>query len=92
MSTNLETNASAIAGILPQGSFGRFILLWAAVNIVLTLLPVVTEIGNQRTIIAGILPLTILWSYAVFLSNCVMGLVFYLLRARGAAEEIDLQH
>ncbi|MCP1674843.1 hypothetical protein J2T57_001981 [Natronocella acetinitrilica] len=73
---------SPMFGLIPRRKFERFILLWAVANIVLTLTPVFTSIGNSAVMVGSILPMTIFWSYAVFLSNCALGLTYFLVRAR----------
>lgn len=83
------TSRQPILGIVPRSRFGRVILAWAALNIILTVLPLFTGIGNGSRIVAGLLPLTILYSYAVFCSNCLLGVAFYMHRARGWAERED---
>lgn len=69
-------------GLIPRRSFERFILIWAIANVVLTLTPVFTSIGNSSEMVGSILPMTIFWSYAVFLSNVALGLTYFLVRAR----------
>ncbi|MEI2414903.1 hypothetical protein V8Z80_01850 [Orrella sp. JC864] len=83
------TPCQPMLGIIPRSRLGRIVLAWAALNIVLTVLPLLAGIGNGSRMVAGILPLTILYSYAVFCSNCLLGLAFYLCRARGWAERED---
>lgn len=73
---------SPTLGIIPRSRLGRFFLAWAALNVVLTLLPVFTILGNGTQMVAGLLPWTVLYSYAVFTLNCVFGVAFYLLRAK----------
>lgn len=68
-------------GLIPRAGFERFILAWAVANVCLTLLPVFTTVGNGTEMVAGILPLTIFWSYAIFLSNVALGLVYFIVRA-----------
>lgn len=79
--STLQAN-TPIAGLIPRGGFEQFILAWAALNVVLTLLPLFSSIGNSAEMVMGFLPLTIFWSYSVFLSNVALGAVFFLFRAR----------
>lgn len=74
-------------GLLPKSRAGRFFLAWAAFNVVLTLLPVFLVFGNGTDIVWGLLPWTILYSYAVFTLNCVFGIAFYRYRAKPWSEQ-----
>lgn len=77
------------AGLVPKRGFERVIFVWAMVNIILTLLPVFAIAGNGADMVLGILPLTIFWSYAVFLSNVAMGVVYFIVRSAPWAEAME---
>jgi len=81
MSSTLYKTNHPVLGILPKSKTGRIAFAWAFLNILLTVAPIYTNIGNSPEIFAGILPVTILYSYIVFLSNCMMGLFFFQKRA-----------
>lgn len=72
-------------GILPRSTAGRLFLGWAMLNLLLTLMPVFGVFGNGNQIVGGILPLTVLYSYAVFTLNCVLGLAYFFSRGRAWA-------
>jgi len=82
--------ASPFLGLIPKRGFERFILFWAMANVVLTLLPVLTSVGNDAGMVAGILPLTVFWSYSVFLSNVAMGVVYFYFRAWPWASQLGM--
>lgn len=71
-----------LLGILPRSTAGRLFFLWGCLNTALALLPVFDVLGNGRHMVAGILPLTVLYGYAVFTLNCVLALVYALVRGR----------
>lgn len=69
-------------GIFPSSKIGKIFFFWAAFNITLAIAPLFFGIGNNKEMFLGILPITILYSYLVFISNCILGLFFYIYRAR----------
>lgn len=78
-----------ILGIIPNSRRNRLFFAWAVANVILTFLPVWDVAFNSQQMIAGLLPLTILWSYLVFTSNMAFGIALYLVWARGWAIEAD---
>lgn len=73
-------------GVLPRSTAGRLFLGWAMLNLLLTLMPVFGVFGNGSHIVGGILPLTVLYSYAIFTMNCVFGLAYFFSRGRAWAK------
>ena len=93
MSENLDNHiwvrTAPFAGLIPQGGFEIFVLVWAFANVLLTLLPVLTLVGNSADMVLGFLPMTILWSYSVFVLNFLLGLVYFYFRAWPWAENYE---
>lgn len=73
-------------GIIPRSTAGRLFLGWAVLNMLLALMPVFGVFGNGNQIVGGILPLTVLYSYAIFTLNCVFGLAYFFARGRAWAK------
>jgi hypothetical protein len=69
-------------GIVPRTALGRFFLAWAALNVLLALLPVFDVLGNSAEIGPLGMPVTVLYSYAAFSLNSVLGVAYYLSRGR----------
>lgn len=69
-------------GIVPKSSLGRLFFGWGLLNIVLTLLPVFGIYGNGSAPGPLGMPLTVVYSYAVFSLNCLLGLAYFLTRGR----------
>ncbi|WP_138470587.1 hypothetical protein [Poseidonocella sp. HB161398] len=74
-----------ILGIIPRSPTGQIFLGWAVLNFLLALLPAYDIIGNGTAMVAGFLPLTVFYCYAVFTLNCVFGLCYFLVRGRAWA-------
>ncbi|MDQ4059078.1 MAG: hypothetical protein M3124_08145 [Actinomycetota bacterium] len=55
----------------------------------LTMLPVWDVVGNAPDMVAGVLPLTVLWSYAAFTLNFILAIVVYFTQFRPWAEHAE---
>lgn len=53
-------------GVVPASPKSRLLWAWALATFVLTMLPVWDIFANDARLVAGFLPATVLWSYAVF--------------------------
>ena len=84
-----DRQTGRILGIVPNSWRNRIFWTWALTNLVLTFLPVWDVAFNSTQIVGGLLPLTILWSYLVFASNMMLGIVLYFTWARRWAEKAD---
>jgi len=69
-----------LLGIVPKSGLGRFFLVWAAINIILALLPVFNIYGNSNELGISGMPTTVFYSYAVFTLNCILGTAYFLTR------------
>jgi len=69
-----------ILGVIPRSRTGLIFLGWVMLNFVLALLPAYNVAGNGTIMVAGFLPLTVFYRYAVFTLNCVFGLCYFLVR------------
>jgi hypothetical protein len=78
-----------ILGIVPRSRRNRLFFLWAVTNVILTFLPVWDVAFNSSTLVGGILPITVLWSYAVFASNLAFAIAYYFGWARKWAADAD---
>lgn len=67
-------------GLVPRSRLGQIFLLWAAINIILTLLPVFNIYGNSHELGMSGMPTTVFYSYAVFSLNCLLGAAYFLTR------------
>jgi hypothetical protein len=76
------------AGVVPSSPKGRLLLLFALVNLLLIFLAVWDLTGNSGQMIAGFLPLTILWVFAACALNNVLAVVVYVLLFRPWAERV----
>lgn len=76
-------------GLVPASFRGRLFWAWALGTFILTMLPVFDVIANSSRMIGGVLPATILWSYAVFALVNVLAIVIYVSVGREWAERVD---
>jgi hypothetical protein len=76
-------------GLVPASLGGRLFWAWGLLTFVLTMLPVWDVVANDARLIGGILPLTILWSYAVFGVVNLLALAIYLKVGRDWADWVD---
>lgn len=67
-------------GIVPRTRLGQIFLGWAAINIILALLPVFNLYGNSHELGISGMPTTVFYSYAVFTLNCILGAAYFLTR------------
>lgn len=76
-------------GVIPRTPRSRFFFGWGVTNLILTLLPVWDLLGNDATIVGGLLPVTVLWSYLVFSSNFALVIAYYLVWGSPWAEAMQ---
>lgn len=76
-------------GLVPASPRGRLFWAWGLATFVLTMLPVWDLLANDGRLVGGVLPLTILWSYAVFGVVNLLALAIYLTVGRDWADWID---
>jgi type VI protein secretion system component VasK len=76
-------------GIVPRTPVGAAFWVWGVLNTVLTFLPVWNVAFNEAWLVGEFLPLTVLWSYAVFTSNMLLGITLYLFWARPWANAME---
>ena len=67
-------------GLVPRSRLGQLFLVWAAVNIILALLPVFNIYGNSHELGVSGMPTTVVFSYAVFSFDCFLGAAYFLTR------------
>ncbi len=67
-------------GIFPRTAMGRFFFLWGTLNVILALLPVYNILGNSAEVGFMNMPITVIYCYAVFSLNCILGVAYYLTR------------
>jgi hypothetical protein len=67
-------------GLIPRSRLGQLFLAWAAINVILALLPVFNIFGNSSELGMSGMPTTVLYSYAVFTLNCILGAAYFLTR------------
>jgi hypothetical protein len=75
-----------LLGLIPRSRGGQIFLAWAAVNVILTLLPVFNIYGNSRELGVSGMPTTVFYSYCVFTLNSLLGAVYFLTRGLAWAE------
>ncbi len=67
-------------GLVPRSRLGRIFLVWAAINIILALLPVFNIYGNSHELGVSGMPTTVFYSYAVFTLNSFLGAAYFMTR------------
>lgn len=76
-------------GLVPRTSVGRALWAFGVLNLFLTFLPAWDIAFNDARLVGGLLPLTILWSYAVFGLNMLLAIAVYFLQFRPWADRIE---
>lgn len=76
-------------GVVPRTPVGRALGAFALLNLLLTFLPAWNVAFNDARLVGGFLPMTVLWSYAVFGLNMVLAIAVYMLQFRPWADEIE---
>ncbi len=76
-------------GIVPRSRLGQVFFMWAALNIILALLPVFNIYGTSRELGMSGMPTTVFYSYAVFTLNCILGTAYFLTRGLAWVEIVD---
>ncbi|MGH3666473.1 MAG: hypothetical protein ACRDU8_10380 [Egibacteraceae bacterium] len=76
-------------GVVPRTPVGRALWAFGLLNLFLTFLPAWDLAFNDAQLVGGFLPMTILWSYAVFGLNMVLAIAVYVLQFRPWADEVE---
>jgi hypothetical protein len=85
----IPTGDRRLLGIIPRSGLSRSLAAFGVLNFLLTMLPVWDVVGNSSRFVAGLLPGTVLWSYAAFTLNFVLALVVYVTQFRPWACAIE---
>jgi len=75
-----------LLGLIPRSPGGQIFLAWAAINVILALLPVFNIYGNSSDLGVSGMPTTVFYSYCVFTLNCLLGGAYFLTRGLAWAE------
>lgn len=67
-------------GLVPRSRLGQMFLVWAAIDVILALLPVFNIYGNSHELGISGMPTTVFYSYTVFTLNCFLGAAYFLTR------------
>lgn len=78
-----------LMGIIPRSRLSRSLAAFGLLNFVLAMLPVWNAIGNAPALVWGLLPLTVLWSYAAFTLNFILAIVVYFAQFRPWARSVE---
>lgn len=84
-----QTSEGRFLGLVPRTPIGRALWAFGLLNLLLTFLPVWDVAFNDARLVGGLLPMTVLWSYAAFGLNMVLAIAVYLLQFRPWAEHIE---
>lgn len=76
-------------GVIPRSSAGRLLLVFALVNLLLIFLAVWDVVGNSGRMVAGFLPLTVLWVFLACALNNVLAVAIYFAFFRPWADEVE---
>jgi hypothetical protein len=76
-------------GVVPRSTTGKLLLLFALANLLLIFLAVWDVAGNGGQMVAGLLPLTVLWVFAACALNNVLAVVVYITLFRPWAQAME---